>query len=382
MIYRKLGRTNLDVSVIGLGGEWFNGLTEKETSNIIDIAIKNDVNYIDVFMPQAKTRSNIGEALKGRRDKIFIQGHLCTVFEDGQYERTRDIVKTKESFEDLLDRLQTDYIDVGMIHYVDSIEDYNSVFNTEIIKYVRLLKAKRIIRHIGMSSHNPQIALKAVESGFIDVLMFSINPAYDMEKADTDIFKLMEFEGLNKNSLVADKERQKLYTTCENLGVGITVMKALGAGSLLKAESSPFGKALTVAQCTHYCLTRPGVISVLVGCRTVNEIKHALEYFYISDAEKDYSHIYNKEQNIQMTGRCMYCNHCQPCPAHIDIAAVTKFLDLADIQTQVPETVRQHYFSLFKTADDCIMCGNCEPNCPFGVNIRNNMKKAREIFKR
>ena len=53
----------------------------------------------------------------------MIQGHLCTVYEDEQYTRTRDIEKTKRSFEDLLHRLQTDYIDVGMIHYVDSEED-------------------------------------------------------------------------------------------------------------------------------------------------------------------------------------------------------------------------------------------------------------------
>ena len=133
-----------------------------------------------------------------------------------------------------------------MIHYVDSGEDYASVFDTEIIEYAKELKAKGVIGHIGMSSHNPNISLRAVESGWIDVLMFSINPAYDMEKANTDIEGLMEYKDLGTNAWVVDEARQTLYTVCENLGVAITVMKPLGAGSLLTAESSPFGVAMTV----------------------------------------------------------------------------------------------------------------------------------------
>lgn len=128
MEYRTLGRTGLRVSEIGLGGEWFNGLTAQESAAIIDAAQEKGINYIDIFMPQAPTRSNLGVALEGRREKFIIQGHLCTVFEDGQYTRTRDIEKTRRSFEDLLERLHTDYIDVGMIHYVDSEEDFRTVF--------------------------------------------------------------------------------------------------------------------------------------------------------------------------------------------------------------------------------------------------------------
>ena len=85
MEYRTLGRTGLRVSEIGLGGEWFNGLTAQESAAIVDAAQEKGINYIDIFMPQAPTRSNLGVALEGRREKFIIQGHLCTVFEDGQY---------------------------------------------------------------------------------------------------------------------------------------------------------------------------------------------------------------------------------------------------------------------------------------------------------
>ena len=381
MEYRILGRTGLKVGEIGIGGEWFNGLSSIESTEIIDATIENGMNFIDIFMPQAPTRDNLGIALKGKRDKFIIQGHLCTVFEDEQYGRTRDIEKTKRSFDDLLERLQTDYIDIGMIHYVDSDEDYSSVFDTEIIEYAKELKAKGIIGHIGMSSHNPIIALRAVESGLIDVLMFSVNPAYDMENSDSDIEDLMEYKDLKEGNWVLDSARQKLYTACENLGVAITVMKPLGAGSLLTAESSPFGVAMTVPQCIHYALGRNGVKVVIVGCHTVPEVFEAVRYYSIDNCDKEYGHIFIENNSIKMTGRCMYCNHCQPCPSHIDIAAVTKFLDLALQQVVVPDTVKQHYFAMKTNANDCIMCGKCEPNCPFGVKIRENMKKAREVFK-
>lgn len=380
MNYRILGRTGLKVSEIGLGGEWFNGLSQEENTAIVDAAEENGINYIDIFMPQAPTRDHLGEALKGRRDKFIIQGHLCTIYEDGQYTRTRDIEKTKHSFQDLLNRLQTDYIDVGMIHYVDSEEDFRTVFDGPVLKYAQELKEKGVIHYIGMSSHNPHIALKAVESGVVDVLMFSINPAYDMESADTDIYDLMEFKGMEQGGLVVDEARQKLYSACEAAGVAITVMKPLGAGTLLKAESSPFGVAMTVPQCIQYCLDRNGVKVVIVGCHTSQEVLEAVKHQKLSDAERSYAHIFAAGATISMTGKCMYCNHCQPCPAHLDIAAVTKFLDLATQQETVPDTVMEHYWALSATADDCLMCGRCEPNCPFGVKIRENMKHAREVF--
>lgn len=380
MLYRKLGRTQLNVSVIGLGGEPLIPMGESDVAAMLDGAIQQGINYLDLFMPQPETRTAIGHALAGKRDKMYIQGHLCTVMQGDQYERTRDIDKVKASFEDLLARLQTDYVDVGMIHYVDSFDDYDAIFNGPIMAYAQQLKAKGVIKHIGLSSHNPLVSLKAVESGLIDVLMFSINAAYDLEKPDSEIEDLMEFKDLGEDGWSVEPARQALYAACARLGVGITVMKALGAGSLLKDESSPFQKAMTVTQCCHYCLTRPGVTSVLVGCGSQEELLNAAAYVSASEEEKDYAHILSGNSNVKISGRCMYCNHCQPCPSGIDIAAVTKFLDIAKEQKEVPETVLQHYTSLSKNASDCIMCGQCEPNCPFGVQVRANMEEAQSVF--
>ena len=76
----------------------------------------------------------------------------------------------------------------------------------------------------------------------------------------------------------------------------------------------------------------------------------------------------------------MYCNHCLPCPSRINIADVTKFYNLTEAEGRVPETVREHYAALEHHAGECIRCGRCERRCPFDVKIRENMKKAAEVF--
>ncbi len=76
----------------------------------------------------------------------------------------------------------------------------------------------------------------------------------------------------------------------------------------------------------------------------------------------------------------MYCSHCAPCPKQIDVASVTKFLNLARAQGKMPETVREHYEGLERHAGECVQCGVCETRCPFEVSIVENMKQARELF--
>ena len=167
---------------------------------------------------------------------------------------------------------------------------------------------------------------------------------------------------------------------CERLGIGITVMKALAGGALVTDMGSPFGQALSVPQCMHYCLTRPAVVSCLLGLHSVTELQAALKYYQASDAEKDFSLI-ARSSRYAMAGHCMYCNHCLPCTSNIDIAAVFKYLDLAVSADAVPETVHAHYFALSANASDCIQCGDCEPNCPFGVEIIEKMAQAEVVFK-
>ena len=380
MRYRELGNTGLLVSEIGMGCEGFSENNCAMTKELFDLAEREGINYFDLYASDPKLRSAVGNALEGRREKIMIQSHICSVWKNGQYLRTRNLAEVKEGFSEMLSLLKTDYIDVGMIHYCDAEKDWQEILDNGILDYARELKAKGLIRHIGLSSHNPIVARKAVESGNIEVLMFSVNPVYDLQPPTENVDDLWADDVYKKTYMNMDPDRQRLYEVCQSRGVGITVMKCFAGGDLLNAELSPAGAALTPAQCIHYCLTRPAVATVLCGAHTTGQLRECIAYETASDAERDYASAFASFPKISWSGHCMYCSHCAPCPMKISVADVTKFLNLAVSSGAVPETVREHYKVLKAHGSDCIQCGACEHRCPFGVAIRKNMKKAVEIF--
>ena len=378
MRYRKLGKTGLMVSEIGFGGEWLERHEMNESIELMKYAHSLGVNIIDCWMPDPKSRDIIGAAMEGCREEWFVQGHIGSTHQNGQYVRTRDLAFVKPAFEDLLTRLKTDYIDLGMIHYVDSQDQWDECMNTDYIRYVKELKEAGTIRHIGMSTHNPKIAKMAAESGFIEMILFSINPAFDMRPATEDLDSM--FGDYDQNLSGIDPDRAELYQLCEKNDVGITVMKGFFGGRLFDPERSPFGTAFTPLQCIHYALTRPGVTSILCGYDTKEQVAEAVSYENASPEETDYASVIASAPLHAYSGQCTYCGHCKPCPMDIDIAMVNKFYDLAVLQPEVPESVRQHYLDLSVTASACIGCQSCESRCPFEVKIAERMEKATALF--
>lgn len=379
MQYRELGNTGLKVSEIGLGCEGFLGKDERECDRMFSLAFERGVNCMDLYSPNPELHKAVGRAAAAHGVHLILQAHLCTVWKNGQYMATRNLAEVKTSFEKMMQNLGTERVDIGMIHYVDSEETWNKVISNGILDYAKQLKREGRIGHIGMSSHNPLVALKAVESGEIEVLMFSVNPCYDLLPGDEDVNKLFEENSYSKPLFNIDPVREKLYETCQRRGVGITVMKVFGGGDLL-TDDSPAGKALTVPQCIHYALTRPAVSTVFAGAHTEAELAASLRYEEADEEERDYAAVFATFPKISWQGHCMYCGHCAPCPKGIEVASVTKFLNLAKAQKAVPETVREHYNALRAHAGDCIACGACEKRCPFGVRIIENMKAARAVF--
>lgn len=382
MQYRRLGKTGLMVSEIGFGGEWLERHNYEECKAAIDRAEELGINILDCWMSEPNVRTNIGKALSGRRDKWYIQGHIGSTWQDGQYVRTRDTDKCRAAFEDLLSRLQTDYIDLGMIHFVDKENDWENAVNGPFMQYVKELKESGKIRHIGMSTHNPAMAKRAAESGFVEMLLFSVNPAFDMLPPTDDIENYFVEEYQEELNGI-DPERAELYKLCEKNDVGITVMKGYAGGRLFDAKRSPFGVALTPVQCIHYCLTRPAVASVMVGFDTPEHVEQAVAYENASAEEKNYADVLAKAPRHTFgQGECTYCGHCKPCPAEIDIAMVNKYYDLAVMQPEVPNSIKEHYLALEHNAEACIGCKSCESRCPFGVKIAERMKKTAELFKK
>ena len=379
MKYRPLGATGITVSEVGLGCEGFAGKNGQTAASMLDAAMDRGVNVMDVFMPQPDVRSNLGDALAGRREKMILQGHVGALFEDGQYSRSRDVAKCKTFVADFMNRFHTDYIDVGMLHYVDEHEDWNVAIQNGVIDYLVAQKKAGVFRSIGVSSHNPLVSAEIVKSGVIDVLMFSVNPLFDLVFNDIDRFFTMKDDEAFPKAFDIDPNRAALYALCAERGVGITVMKSFAAGSMLTEADSPFGVAMTVPQCIAYVLNRPGVASALAGCSSVEQVIEAASFSDLPDDKKTYADVFARLSGSAKP-KCMYCNHCLPCPANIDIVAVTRILDQAR-QSGVTEDLRGQYAVLSSHGEDCIGCSQCVSRCPFGIDAQGNMKKVGELLR-
>ena len=209
---------------------------------------------------------------------------------------------------------------------------------------------------------SPNLVQKALDTNLIDMVMFSINPAYDYNQGDY--------------ANGSTDERMELYRRCERDGVGISVMKPFSGGQLLQDNTSPFGKKLTRIQCIQYALDKPGVLTVLPGIRGKNDLMDILKYTTATPEEKEYSIIGNFTP-VDAEGKCVYCNHCEPCPVGLDIGLINKYYDLAVLGDNL---AKDHYMNLEKKTGDCITCGHCNSRCPFKVDQVDRMKKIREYF--
>ena len=114
MRYRKLGKTGLMVSEIGFGGEWLERHEEEESVALMRYAHSQGINIVDCWMPDPKSRDIIGKAMEGCRGEWIVQGHIGSTWQNGQYVRTRYMKYVVPAFEDILEGMHTDYMDLGI----------------------------------------------------------------------------------------------------------------------------------------------------------------------------------------------------------------------------------------------------------------------------
>ncbi len=352
MEYRQLphGGPQEKFGVLGLGMGGIQHTPPQEIEAIIRKAIDHGINFFDLCAGGA-VYEPFGRAIQGQREKVFLQVHFGAVYdENGEYGWCRDFDTIQKTFEWELQTLGTDYADFGFLHCVDTHEDFDELNRIGLVDYLKALKAQGRIRHIGFSSHTPAVANRIIDTGLVDMMMFSINPAYDFEKGD-------------EYGIGSVSERRSLFQRCQKEGIGISVMKPFFAGQLLSADQSPFGTALSHCQCLQYALDRPGVLVAVPGVQTMEHLDTLLGFLTADDKEKDYSVIGTFSADT-IAGTCVYCSHCQPCPAGIDIGLVNKYYDLALAGDSL---AINHYDKLSVTASDCLQCGHCDSRCPFQV---------------
>ena len=347
MIFTKLGRTGMNVGILGLGMEH---LTPENIGPTVARAIERGMNYIDIMIWAPERKDAFGAALEGQRHKVILAGHLGVAETKGQYRKTRDLKECDDLFHDQLRRLGTDHVDILHLTYVDSPEEYEQVTGPGgILEMALRLKKEGKARFLGTSGHEPGIALKFVESGLIDVVMQPIN----LSCAGWPAFRDM-------------------CHVCASQGVALVAMKAFKGGEYVTRE-----KPLSPITCLSYALAQPGVATVAMGVKNVAELDANLRYLEATDAQKDFAAAVAEAQH-DMKGVCVYCNHCLPCESEIDIPEVIRLLVMA--QHGLTPEIKSAYAALPVKASDCTECALCMDRCPFGVDIIGKMREAAEVF--
>jgi len=343
---RRLGRTHLDVGVIGLGTEYLVGAPRETVVSVVREAVERGVNYFDVLFSYPEYRDSLGAAFQGLRDRILIAGHIGPAETDGQYRKSRDITECEELFHDLLVRLHTDYVDVAVLQFVDEQDDYDAVMGSGgLLELARRFQREGKARFIGMSGHTVPVSQAAVESNRIDVLMHPVNMAGHIERGRADLLR-----------------------SCAARDVGLVGMKPFKGGDLLRSASP--------VQCLDYALSQPGVSTVVPGVKNATELQQALHYLDATREERDFSTVLGEVSGTEK-GSCTYCNHCLPCPVGINVGETLRLLAIA--QQNGTNALGAEYESLREKALECTECGTCMERCPFEVNVTLKMREVASL---
>lgn len=345
MEYRKLGRTDLNVSAIGLGTEHLER-SRKTMEKVLGTAVDAGVNYIDlVWVDDARYGydtdfwDEFGPVLKHYRDKFILAPRW------GSHVRY-DMEFCQRCFDDLLVRLGTDHAEVAMLMMFDQEKKWDGWIQ-ESVEHLNRYKEQGRVGYIGGTAHDASMAIKAVNSGFLDVLTFPVNMI-----------------GYN----------EALYQACVDKGVGLVAMKPYSGGTLFVADGKPSG--ITPTQCLSYVLSLP-VSTTVPGAKNAEELRATLHYLEATDEEKDYRSAIESMLTV-WRGPCIQCGHCLPCPQDIDIRWMIGLVDRT--RGGITDELMAKYSKFQVKASECTECGVCMERCPFEVDVIAKMREAVEIF--
>jgi len=379
MKYRKLGRTGFDVSEIGMGLEHLLGKDENIVIDTIKAAVKGGVNYFDCLSQkdfEENTETNedyarLGKALENIRDKVYIN-YLANA---NKSDKNNFMDGIKMGFECFLREVKTDYADIFLIAFCDKIIEFDRILiGGGLFEYAKKLQAENKVKYIGISTHSSEIAYKAINSGDFDVIMYPVNPAFDVitnekDYIESDLGKLWDAAYDYKSGENGDniQPRKNIYAECMKNNIGLIAMKPFGGGFLFRED---INTGFTPLNLISYVLTQTGISTVVPGCTNPQQIEEILKYYISSESELDFSRaVKNSRWNIK--GCCQYCNHCLPCSAGINIGEINRATD---------NKSAADYNNLDRKASDCVKCGECEERCPFDVKVMARMDLAAGMF--
>jgi aryl-alcohol dehydrogenase-like predicted oxidoreductase len=249
MVYRMLGSTGEEVSIVGLGGAhigWQD--SESDSIRIVRTAIDSGINFMDNSWDYNNGQSEIrmGKALRdGYRSRAFLMTKI-----DGRDKKT-----ALKQLDESLSRLQTDHIDLLQFHEVIRMSDPVRIFapGGAMEAVLEARKAGKA-RYVGFTGHkSPDVHLSMLQAGFDNGFIFdTVQMPLNIMDAHYDSF-----------------EKRVLPVLLENR-MGVLGMKPLGGGEFLRSDT------VTAIECLHYAMTLPTSV-VITGCDSLATLQQALE---------------------------------------------------------------------------------------------------------
>lgn len=334
MIYSMLGKTNLVISRVGLGGIPLQRLTLQEATETVRYALDCGVNFIDTARGYTVSERYIGAALAGGRRNDVV---LATKAPPLEYS-----AMLKE-MEGSLNDLATDYIDLYQVHNVKDCASIDRIFAADGAYEAFLeMKAAGKIGHFGVTSHKREVLAYLLEkyADKTETIMFPYN--------------------------IVETQGEELFALASGLNVAVIVMKPLAGGAIENA-----------ALAMRFALSNPDVSVVIPGMAKKSEVDiNTAQTAELSNADREEC---KRLADALGSEFCRRCSYCAPCPAGLDIPTIFTFegylkrYDLAD-------WAKDRYMSLQKRAKDCVKCGECERKCPYELKIRDRMQTVAQEF--
>ncbi len=366
---RRLGRTGLQVSVIGFGGIPIIALSRNEAEKVVRYAYEKGINYFDTARAYGDSEEKIGAALKDVRDEVVIATKT--------HQRTKEEA-ARAGLKQSLRNLQTDRIDLVQLHGIDSEETLKKATGTEgSLTALEEAKSKGKIDYIGISGHNPYVLKKAIETGKFDTVLVPLN--------------------------VLDKRAtEELIPLAKDSDVGIVIMKAMGgcgaplqypqwgARLLGKPEQdwpdpsefiAHFGKdGFDRAQRSLRFVLAHNIDTVIPGLRSTEQVD------YIVKVAEDFKSLSSEEKKIYKFEKlppepfCRECQKCMPCPDGVEIQTILRW-DTYYTFYDIRRWTREQYPKLRTKVNSCTECGQCEEKCPYHLPVITMLKEAEERLK-
>lgn len=333
MEYVTLGKTGLNISRMGFGGIPIQRIDAEGTKKLMEVLIKNHINFIDTARGYTVSESYIGEAIEGKRNQFILA--------------TKSMARTKEAMaEDIeisLKNLHTDYIDLYQIHNPNMEQFMQVMAPGGALEALQEAKAAGKIGHIGITLHSVEIFEKAVELDWVETIMFPYN--------------------------IVEGQGEQLIHKCKEKNIGFIDMKPFAGGAIEDAHLA-----------LRFICSNPDVTVVIPGMYDVSEVEKNVAAVnekgpLTEDEQKRMAQI-RKELG---TNFCRRCNYCQPCTVGINISGCFLFQGYLD-RYGLEKWARERYQTIPVKASACVECGICETRCPYNLPIREMLKVCASKF--